>query len=274
MFNFKLLKKENADSKEIRATIENFDSELEAGRVNLEILQGRRGDVILEGDDSAIDDIESFITAQNRSIEQFEKGNLILRERLIKAEAAEEAASLNRKCLAAEKAAKKGLKCIADYGKHAQAIRDVMLDLVAIEALVKETNQALHAAGDSRHIKGPNQIARCVPDEIIPAHTRTIPSKGGWNQKLGFGDPEAKTAGILPKSKTVQEPEKVIPGHVNRALQEVVYLPAVDMNELGIWPDRGPDGLDNVRRTVRQPTHQDHTKYIEEIEKRKARLVA
>jgi hypothetical protein len=162
-----LAKKANASATVLRKALD--DIAIEVLERHAEGLELKRREVLLEGDDAALEKIEAELASANRAVERGYAAKDRLEARLAEAEAAElsgnRQATYDEAKAAADAAAR---KLRTDYAKHARALAALIEDIAVADALVEQANKALPAGAERLwQVEALVRDVPLVPDEIV-----------------------------------------------------------------------------------------------------------
>lgn len=234
MFKFRdILKKDTPPPvTDVERSIQETEQSLAMARENLKSEQARKREAQLNDDANAVAASKNKASALEDEVEKLEVVLPALKDRLVEAHKVEAAQGLERKLKAADQASKKGVRLIKQYAEHAASIREIMIELSAIEQAVNQANTLAQEAGEPKRVKSPNFIARGKEDEVVPAQTKRVGGKPAWNDQFrqGTGKP-----GETTPVRNVQVPETVKPGFERSPLPQTVVIPAGDDNHLMLW---------------------------------------
>lgn len=221
------MKNEFRSSAVITAEIETVELRHAISRSARAVLDERRKDLLVNGSDAELDELELEAAKVRRDIDRAEAQLTALRAEFSDAEAAEGAARLDAAYARAQKAASIGVKFIEkDYAQHASAIVRILEQLAAIDDLINKANAELKEADDPRRIPKPNWTARAEPVTVIPArHQRERVEE----PKIFVDGKEVEHTGFnhSKRFKEFDVPEQRIGGRTPPELPETVELPGV-----------------------------------------------
>jgi len=188
-------------SAQLRDALAQTETERTAAVAAMDRLQQRRAELLLDGDDRALDVVERDIAQAQRPVDRIDLLTIQAEERLAEAAERERLAELDA-VFAKGEALVEGVDLIRkQYPPLAKKLRALAERLEAIDGEVAEINRRLADAGDPRRVPDYDQVARPVePAEATPMGRRRfwaqveLPSSQEWFRLLtpattAFGRP-------------------------------------------------------------------------------------
>lgn len=149
---------------DLRQALIEAEAAEKAAQTRCAELAAQRADVLLDGSDDLLDDIERSLQLAQRDADRAEAAAAALRERIAAAEAEAERARLDEIHAAARDAERRGRELIAKaYPAACQKVLAVLRELAETEATRKRANRELQDAGDPRQAPDPDELLRPTP---------------------------------------------------------------------------------------------------------------
>lgn len=203
-------------------------------------LAEQRSSILVTGTDDDIGAIDDDLAKHGRSLERLAAGIAALRDAAEKAEMRDQRAELELSIKRAKLASEKGCELINRYGDLAREIREILLNLDAVNNLVENVNDRARRAGvEFDRVELPNRVMRSRESKDYEVQTERMKYT-----RVSYVNGQSDVRGErLPDME-----RKFIAAHQNPELETEVVLPGED--EAGnIWPI-GKSFRDNERAQI------------------------
>lgn len=151
--NFKEFFKGSKTAVDFQAAIGETESQLATIRGELAELQARRGGVLLDGTDKALDALEAEAVAKDRDAERLTLALDELRRRRDDAEERERQAALDKCHTQGEAVRARSAALIDNYEQHARSMAAILDEIVAAQEMVRAINSELAAERNPRLVE-------------------------------------------------------------------------------------------------------------------------
>jgi chromosome segregation ATPase len=163
----------------LRGALADAEAERGAAVQALDRLQQRHAELLLDGDDRALDTLERDLAQVQRRADRLDLLIMQAQERLREAEAAERQAELDALFARGEALAAEGVELIKkQYPPLARKVLELAERLELIDREIAELNRRLAEAGDPRRVRDYDAEARPVE----PAEPQPMPRRRFWAQ--------------------------------------------------------------------------------------------